>query len=185
MTLEEFLALPEEKPYAEFIDGEVVRKVAPAWNHSLLVLELGSLLRSYLRDTREGVVHVELRHLLAAEERVFLPDLSVIVSSRVPPRSEARRVGPIETIPDLAIEVLSPEDRPGRVLEKVDFYLRAGVQLIWVIDPDLEAITVYRRGIEPQMYRSPALLDAQPVLRGFELDLGQLLAVLHEDETEE
>jgi len=53
-ALEQFLAMPETEPASELIDGEVIQKMAPSLYHSSLVLELGMLLRTYLRTTREG-----------------------------------------------------------------------------------------------------------------------------------
>jgi Uma2 family endonuclease len=76
--------------------------------------------------------------------------------------------------PDFAIEVLSPDDRPGRVLDRVAFYLLSGVRLIWFVDPDDETLIAYRGGESPHTYRPPDVVSAAPVLSSFRLDLGQL-----------
>jgi Uma2 family endonuclease len=102
-----------------------------------------------------------------------------MVASRVPGERGTWFRGPIEIPPDLAIEILSPDDSTGRVLDKVDFYLRTGVQLVWLVDPELETVTVYRPGEQPSTERAPAALDATPVLRGFTLDLDAFFATLH------
>jgi Uma2 family endonuclease len=44
----------------------------------------------------------------------------------------------------LAVEVLSPTDKPGEVNEKISDYLRAGVKVVWLADPEVKTITVYR-----------------------------------------
>ena len=182
LTLEEFLSMPETEPPSEYICGEVVQKVAPSWNHGLLVLEIGAMLRDYLRKSGEGFVNTELRHAARTEQRVYLPDVNVTLRQRAPRAPEQRRRGPIEVPPDIAIEVLSPDDAASRVLEKVDFYLRSGVRLVWLVDPDLETITVYRQGEAPRTHRAPETIDASPVLRDFHLDLAELFAALHAGE---
>jgi Uma2 family endonuclease len=179
VTLDELLALPETKPYREFVRGEVFEKPMPNSDHSDLVLELARLLGNYLREHREGRGGTELRHADRAEDRVYLPDLNVSQSGRRAPRGST---APVEQAPDLAIEVLSPEDRATRVLDKADFYMRSGVRLLWLVDPENESVTVYRPGEQPVAHHAPDVLDALPVLSEFQLDLAALFAILHEDD---
>jgi Uma2 family endonuclease len=83
MTLAEFLALPEEKPYLEFINGEVVQKPLPTEPHGTLTSELIGELRDYLKVSGKGRVRNEVRHLYdgAEEERVYLPGVHVTLNS--------------------------------------------------------------------------------------------------------
>jgi Uma2 family endonuclease len=182
LTLEEFLCLPETEPPSEYIDGEVIQKVAPNWFHSILTSRLIEALGPYLRTSGEGVVTNELRHADRSERRVYLPDINVTLMANLPASREERRTGPIERRPDFAIEVLSPGDNPGRVLERADFYMRTGVSLLWFVDPDTETVTVYRPGDAPRTERAPAVIDAKPVLAAFQLPLAELFAVLHTGE---
>lgn len=182
MTLDEFLALPQTKPYREFVRGEVFEKPMPNTDHSDLVFELIGLLRDYLKAHPEGRGGTELRHADREEDRVYLPDISVAHGGRTSRRGSAT---PIERAPDFAIEVLSPDDRASRVLDKTDFYMRSGVQLLWLVDPDNQSITVYQPGEQPVTYRAPAMIDARPVLSEFELDLAVLFAVLDRGEDDE
>ena len=174
--------MPETEPPSELIDGEVVQKMAPSLYHGILTAELIGLLRAYLHDSREGRVVNEVRHLQAGEQRVFLPDVNVTLKQHIPQGRRVRTVGPIPIPPDLAVEVVSPGESIGRVLERADFYMRSGTPLLWIIDPETETITAYRPGEPPSVHRAPAVIDAQPVLRAFQLDLAALFAVLHEDE---
>lgn len=178
MTLDQFLALPEMKPYREFVRGEVFEKPMPAYDHSDLVLELAGLLRDYLRAHPEGRLATGLRHIDRTESRVYLPDLSLSSAAARPPRGST---APVEAAPDFAIEVLSPEDRASRVLDKADFSMRAGTRLLWLVDPEGESITVYRPGQQPLLHRAPEVIDARPVLSGFQLDIAALFAVLADD----
>jgi Uma2 family endonuclease len=184
LTLDEFLCLPETEPASEFINGEIVQKMSPSWYHIVLVHYLDRALGNYLHDhPGEGKGGPELRHAVREpSERSFLPDISVMRLANVPRDPATRRHGPVAAPPDFAIEVLSPGDYPGRVLDRADFYMRIGTELLWIVDPELEAITVYRPGRAPEVHRAPGELDATPVLSEFSLDLAALFATLHENE---
>lgn len=181
MTLKEFLALPEEKPYLEFVNGEIWEKPMPGPLHSAAVVELLRLIANHVLGRRDVRVDTELRHVEDHEERVYLPDISVTLWSRFP---RGQRSGAIPVHPDLAIEVLSPDDRADRVQNKVQFYLRAGVTLVWVVDPDFETITVYRPDRAPQEHRTPETLAADPVLPGFSMGLQAFFATVRAAEEE-
>jgi Uma2 family endonuclease len=177
-TLDEFLALPETKPYLELMDGEVIEKAMPNRKHGTLVAFLVRILGNYLEQTREARVKTEVRHLEDEEEWVFLPDVSVTLRTRIGPASETS--DPVEVLPDLAIEVLSPEDRPGRLQRRIAHYMRSGVQVLWVVDPDSETVTVWEPGKAPQEYQAPTKLTATPVLASFELNIEAMFASLRD-----
>jgi len=80
-----------------------------------------------------------------------------------------------ELAPDLAVEILSPEDRPREVLDKVGEYLQAGVRLVWVIDPGKGEASVYRSLTDVRVVGSGAALDGEDVLPGFRCPLGEIL----------
>jgi len=78
--------------------------------------------------------------------------------------------------PDLAIEVLSPEDRPRHVLDKVGEYLQAGVRLVWVIDPRRGRAAIYRSLTDVREVGASDALDGEDVVPGFRCVLGDILA---------
>ena len=176
VSLEEFLAMPETEPPSELWDGEVVQKVAPSWNHATLTSYIIGELRTYLARSGEGQVVNELRHVERTEERVYLPHVSVMLAGRRPADPEERRQGPVESQPDIAIEILSPGDSAGRTLQRADFYLRVGVSLAWFIDPETRTLTAYRPGMQPTVHTEPETVDAKPVLADFTLDLAAMFA---------
>ena len=178
VSLAEFLAIPEEKPYLELMDGDVFETPMAGDKHGTLVAELARLLGNYLVGTREARVVSDVRHLERDEEWLFLPDVSVTLRSRKGPAVESE--GPVEVLPDLAIEVLSPDDRPGRVQRRIGHYMRSGVPLLWVIDPDEERLTAWSPGNSPLDFSGPAKVSALPVLKDFELDLGELFGTLRD-----
>lgn len=134
-------------------------------------------LNNYVEATAEGVVDTELHHAEEDEDWVFSPDVSVMETSRVPPLDQ----NPVMVIPDLAIGVLSLDDRPGRVSRCVDFFLCDDVRLVWIIDTTDETVVVYRPGELVDLLSAPATLRRTPVLANFALDLADLFAVVHPD----
>lgn len=179
VSIDEFLAMPETEPPSELIDGEAVQKPMPNDDHGDLAGWLIAELGIYLRKLGRGRVRTEVRHSDRREGWVYLPDVEVRLAPRTSGRGSSR---PSETPPDFAIEVLSPGDRPGRLLERVSFYMRTGVALLWVVDPADELVTVYRPGESPSTFQAPATITAAPVLPGFELELAALFAILPEQE---
>jgi Uma2 family endonuclease len=71
-------------------------------------------------------------------------------------------------------EILSPDDRPGEVLTKPGEWLKAGVRLVWVIDPDRRAASVYRDDGSVMTVSSDADVDGGAVLPGFSFRLSEL-----------
>ena len=168
--------MEETKPYLELLNGEVVQKTMPGPRHSATVFELARLIGNFLHEHPIARGDTELRHR-SQDDWVFLPDICVT-------RREHWTkgvTGPVEVMPDLAIEVLSPDDRASRIAERMDFYLRAGTQLVWVIDPELENVTIYRPGMPAEFRRGTGTLDATPVLPGFSLDLDALFRTVRDD----
>ena len=178
LTLDEFLALPETEPPSEYICGEVVQKPMPSPYHAMLAASLAAALHNHVARTREAVVMVEARHAQRSEQRAYLPDIEVILRSRLPADRPTLLRGPLELPADIAIEVLSPEDRPGAIAEKLAFYLRAGTPLVWIVDPEEETVAVHRPGRPSTLHRAGDILDAAPVLASFTLDVGELFAAL-------
>ena len=178
MTLDEFLDLPETEPASEFICGEVVQKSMPSLYHSALQTELAALLRNLLRITRAGWVVTEARHAQRAESRAYLPDVGVILMANLPKTRREFERGPVERVPDFAIEILSPDDRPGRVAEKLAFYLRNNIPLVWVVDPIERTIDAHRPNLPSTHHKTGDIITADPVLPDFVLDLDKLFATI-------
>jgi Uma2 family endonuclease len=76
--------------------------------------------------------------------------------------------------PDLAVEVLSPDDRASDVLAKVQDFLDAGCARIWVVDPRTHSVTVYRSLSEIAVLREADVLTDDELLPGFSLSVAQI-----------
>ncbi len=69
--------------------------------------------------------------------------------------------------PVLAVEILSPTDTHEGVVEKTLLYLECGVKQVWIVDPDLQTVTIHRPAREPQFFTISDTLTAEPDLPGF------------------
>jgi Uma2 family endonuclease len=101
------------------------------------------------------------------------PDIGFVASGRFEDGKVPK--GYTSVIPDLAVEVLSPEDRPRLVLDKIGEFLEAGVRLVWVIDPDGRRATLYRSISDVRTIGAEDELDGEDVLPGFRCRLAEVL----------
>lgn len=172
LTLEQFLRNEDTEPATEFICGEAIEKPMGDWNHSTIQMYLGSLLHPFLTQTGLGRVLPEFRCIFGPPggERAFLPDLAYVAKERLPVDRYLRAA------PDLAIEILSPDQNMVRFVDKVHFYLLHGVRLVWVIDPAAETVGVLTPGQEGRLLTADDVLEGGEVLPGFSVRVGDIFA---------
>jgi Uma2 family endonuclease len=120
-----------------------------------------------------GTVVTEVGFVIAANpDTVRAPDLAFIRQERLPPVDPR---GFWRGAPDLAVEVLSPDDRVSGIEDKVEEYLQHGVTVVVVVDPDREKVSVHRRLAPPVVFeRSDAVLEIGDVLPGFNSTLANI-----------
>ena len=107
-------------------------------------------------------------------DTVRAPDFAFIAKERLPLISDLDEF--ISIAPDLAVEVVSPNDRWTRIEEKVQEYLRAGVRLIWVIDPTTKTIHVYQGFSDVTLLTVADQLGGGEVLSGFAAPVARIFA---------
>ena len=105
-------------------------------------------------------------------DRVRKPDGSFIALDRL--SSDALPQGHCEIVPDLAVEVISPNDRYHEVEEKVDEYLQAGVRLVWVVHPQKKTIRIHRANGTMQDLHLADELSGEDVLVGFRCPVSEV-----------
>lgn len=173
MTADELERLPETGKRMELVRGQLIVSEPPGFRHGDIVVKLTLAIGQFVRARDLGRVLAESGYVLfTAPDTVRGPDLSFVRHERIPdpiPRGFARFA------PDLAIEVLSPTNRPGKVLEKIADYLNAGTLLVWVIDPDRRQARVHRADGTISTISENELLDGEDVLPGFTCVLSDVL----------
>ena len=166
VTAEELEKFPGDDRRYELVEGRVVRMSPVGFQHGRIVVRFGFLLSRHLDGRNLGVVVTEVGFKLASNpDTVRAPDVAFIRQDRIPsPDPRGFLAGP----PDLAVEVLSPDDRPAEIEAKVEEYFARGVALVLVIDADLKTVTVFRSPISPVTLRAgDDLLDLDDVVPGF------------------
>jgi Uma2 family endonuclease len=80
--------------------------------------------------------------------------------------------------PDFVLELRSPSDSMSNLDEKMAEYRDNGAQLGWLLDPVARQVHVYRAGAAVEIFQDPQSISGEPVLRGFNLDVPQIWAVM-------
>jgi Uma2 family endonuclease len=172
-TEEDLRNAPEDGQKHELVDGAIV--VSPAGTrHGLVSVRLIVRLGAFVETRDLGYVVDSSTGFRLPNGNVRLPDVAFIARGRFPDERVPEDFSDIP--PDLAVEVLSPSDRPRFVLDKVGEYLEAGVRLVWVIDPRRQRAAVYRSATDVREVSAQEVLDGEDVIPGFTCPLADLLA---------
>ena len=143
LTLEEFLALPEAKPALEYAEGKVTQKVPPQGQHSRLQFAL-TMLFEQAGSPRVALAFPELRTTYAGRSHV--PDVAVYVWSRIPRTAEGDVGNRFTEPPDIAVEIVSPEDSVSEQTAKCVWYVDNGVRIALVVNPRDRSARLVRPG---------------------------------------
>jgi Uma2 family endonuclease len=170
LTAEELLHLNLPAKRTELVRGVLVVREPAGFQHGDVAARLLSVIASHVYAHDLGrVFAAETGFTLARNpDTVRAPDVAFVSTARL---RDSPPGGFAELAPDLVVEVLSPDDRPGVVLAEVADWLSAGSRLVWVIDPMRASARVYRDD------GSEAILDATGLLRGEDVLPGFACAV--------
>ncbi len=173
MTAEDLFNMPDDGYRYELVDGLLIRMSRTGFRHLQVVGALIHLLRAFVVEHNLGVVGGEGGFIFRRKpDRVFAPDVVFVRADRLPP--EDQREGFFELIPDLAAEVLSPSDTALAVNRKVLIYLKAGVCLVWVVDPRQWLVRVWTPDRAVRVLTEGNELDGGDVLPGFRPHVAEL-----------
>ncbi|MHB1558036.1 MAG: Uma2 family endonuclease [Isosphaeraceae bacterium] len=173
-TPEDLLAMPDGKSY-ELVDGELVERnigAESSWIGGMLY----AILLHYCHTGRLGIVWPAdngYECFPHAPGLVRKPDVSFIRSGRLAGNRLPK--GWIKIPPDLAVEVVSPNDTAGGLEEKLEDYRRVHVPLIWVIYPALRMVRVFRHNGPTTDLREDDELSGEDVIPGFRCRLREVL----------
>lgn len=166
ITLAEFLTLPETKPASEYINGEVIQKPMPKGRHSRLQSKLGAAINHVSEEKQVAYAFPELRCTFG--DRSIVPDLAVFQWERISFTANGEVPENFEKQPDWTIEILSPDQKPNKVIGNILHCLRYGCRLGWFVDPDDRSILVFLPNQQPELYQGNVRL---PLLAEIELEI--------------
>ena len=173
MTADEFGRLPDTRGL-ELDDGRLVEMNVGA-DSNLVAGDLYGHLWSFCRQTRPGWAippDTAFRCFPRHPNRVRKPDGGFVRAGRMPGRQDRQTF--VCVPPDLAVEVVSPDDKAEKVQRKVGEYMAVGVLLLWVVYPDSQVARVHRAVGSVTDVPVDGFLDGEDVLPGFRLRLADL-----------
>jgi Uma2 family endonuclease len=172
-SVEELMALPTDEPW-EVWEGELREVPGAGFGASALAGWICYLLLAFVKPRNLGIVTgADGSYILSHDPlTVVVPDVAFVRRDRVPGRTRPEGYAPFP--PDLAIEVRSPSDRRSDIDDKLERYRRAGVPLIWWVDPRLRRVSVYRHGVLAAEHGEGDVLDGEDILPGFTLPVSEI-----------
>ena len=173
LTADDLLRLNMADMRTELVRGELVVREPAGYRHGDLAARLLIALGTFVELHGLGRVFTAETgfRLRQNPDTVRAPDVAFVRRERLPdppPRGYAALA------PDLVVEVLSPDDRPGEVLSKIGDWLEAGTSLVWVVDPEQRTARVYRSDGSQAHLTESDRLDGETVLPGFECELRRI-----------
>ncbi|MHC4974835.1 MAG: Uma2 family endonuclease [Planctomycetota bacterium] len=158
----------------ELVRGELRMMIPPGFAHGRITIKLTGPIVNHVEAHDLGtVVAAETGFLLSRDpDTVRAPDIAFVRAERGPGPERGYFPG----APDLAVEVLSPDDRPGYVREKVAEWLEAGSHAVWVADPRARSVTVHAPAGEPRVLQESDTLEGGDVLPGFALAVREIFS---------
>jgi Uma2 family endonuclease len=160
---EAFLARPENAHRLfELVNGEIVQKV-PTQEHGIIAGNIVTWINMYLLDHPIGRAAVEARHRAPDDQyNDRLPDVSFVSDMT----RAVIREGAAPFLPDLAVEIKSPDDTLKQMTETANYYLDHGVKMVWLVYPDKRLVEVLTP-TERQLLTQDDVLTGGDVLPGF------------------
>ena len=167
ITAEEFFRMPdaEDGSQYELVRGELIKMPPPNPRHGQCCLAVGAALRDFAKKQKLGWVATNDPGVILQRDpdTVRGPDVAFWSSQRLAQLPNSYT----EVVPDLAVEVVSPTDTHRQLSERVLDFLRHGVRMVWVVDPDQRIATVYRSRQDVRILEESEEVDGGDVLPGF------------------
>ena len=176
MSVDDYLVLPDDGVRYELIDGVVVMSPSPANSHQHVALEIATQLRNFVMAANLGVVLIEADVVLSTTAggrgTVYRPEMHFVRRERAINLAERTRI-----VPDVVLEVISPDSRGRDQTTKLRDYEAAGVGEYWLIDPIEDRVYFFRlRDGKFFEVASGSRYYQSEVVPGFQLDLDKVRA---------
>jgi Uma2 family endonuclease len=173
ISIEDFEAFLAAHPNGlyELIHGEIIEKV-PTQEHSKIAGIIIGELYIYLRQHAEIEAHMGPEARFRAKDDTSndrLPDVSVHLT-----KEAVVEKGAVEGMPDIAVEIKSPDDTIAEMREKAVYYRQNGSRLVWLIYPEKRLVEVYQENADIEILTESDSLDGKAVLPNFRLPVKNL-----------
>ena len=149
LTLENFLALPETKPASEYLNGEITQKPMPKGRHSCLQYEVCHAINQITKASKIAYAFPELR--CSFGNRSLVPDIAIFQWENIPFLANGEVPDRFDLPPNWVIEILSPEQKPNKVIGNILYCIEQGSELGWFVDPDDHSVLIFSRDRQPRL----------------------------------
>ena len=173
VTAEQLESIEIPGKWTELVRGRLIVREPPGTYHGKISATVLVLIAAFARPRALGDVFGQDTgfKIESNPDTVRAPDVAFLNKER---GARVGRRGYSAVAPNLAVEVLSPDDRPAEVLEKVAAWLAAGVELAWVVDPNRLEVRVYRADGTITVLTSNETLSGETVLPGFSCAVAEI-----------
>lgn len=176
MTAEELLEMPDDGFRYELVKGELVKEMGTGLEHALISDNFYWNMGSYVRRYNLGrILTSDFGYRLRNDpDTVRIPDLAFVRRERLEAVSVIK--GYFPGPPDLAIEVISPNDRYRDVESKLSDYFEAGARMVILLEPDGRTVKVYRSPTDVVVLTEADTLDGGDVVPGWRMPVAEIFA---------
>jgi Uma2 family endonuclease len=164
------ITLDSEKEY-EIVNGQPEEKQMAGARHGGVGTRLSAEMWIHVKTNNLGGVYgPDTTFKIGRNER--LPDISFVSAARFPADGEPEGIWPIA--PDLAVEIISPNDFWEKVNDKIRDYFAAGVGQVWLVSPEHKSVTVYHSPLQVTILTEEDDLTCEELLPGFRCALREI-----------
>jgi Uma2 family endonuclease len=166
-TPDDLLAITDRPP-PDLVHGQLVERESMGYESSVIGMLIGGLLLAYAKTILPGHVSGSDGGFMIFPDdpgRVRFPDVAFTRKDRLPGGEPVR--GHSTTAPELAVEVVSPNDNAVDLLAKVDDYLKAGVPMVWIVNPHSRNVQVLHHDGTGRILGAEDTIEGGDVLPGF------------------
>jgi Uma2 family endonuclease len=174
ITAEEFAAMEDDGNLYELVKGELIEMSRAKPRHGFVCSKFDRKVGNYVEDKKLGWSFTCDTGVITERDpdTVRGPHICFYSLARMPAIPDNYS----EQASDLAIEVLSPDDRASDMRDKVREYLAAGVRLIWVANPEDRTVRVYAGTMRGTELDETDILEGGEVLPGFTCKVADFFA---------
>ena len=164
------IAFDSEKEY-EIVNGQPEEKQMAGARHGGVGTRLSARMCIFVENNNLGGVYgPDTTFQIGSNQR--LPDVSFVAAARLPAEGEPEGIWPIA--PDLAVEIISPNDLWEKVHDKIGDYFAAGVRQVWLVSPEHKTVTVYHSPLQVTILTEEDELTCEEILPGFRCRLREI-----------
>ncbi|MCX7967837.1 MAG: Uma2 family endonuclease [Armatimonadetes bacterium] len=172
LTEEEFLRLPDDGRKYELVDGEA-KEVPAGVEHDAIVVRIGFLMYPFAQ--KFGILTASSAGFRMVTGNIRSPDVSFVLRERLPEGKPPK--GFMDGAPDLAIEVISPNEDWAEMGRKLGEYFMSGAKEVWLVDPDKVTVTVYKSLTDVQVFHADDEITGGDLLPDFRCKVADLVAL--------